>query len=738
MHITRLLIFILVLTGSSQGFAQTTYQLVHSNDVDIIVDGQLTEPQWENATFVDLKWENAPVEGQPAQYRTHAWLFDDGDYLYVGFKAYDDEPNKIRAAFRDHDDLWHDDNVIVMVDTFNDERTGYQFYVNPLGAQADSRMTDYDAWQEDSSWNAIWDSAAKIIDDGYVVEIKIPLSTLRFSAVDNVQTWGVALYRNLPRETRYQMSNIKFNLDIKCSFCQFDKIVGFEQAKPGLNLQLTPTVTAIRSEQRDDNDDWQEVSQDIEPGLDIRYGITPDAVINATINPDFSQVEADSLQLDINETFALFYEEKRAFYLDGADYFKTEHLDLVHTRNIADPDIGVKLTGKTNAHSYGALYSNDQQSAVILPGAQSSTLAVIDEKADIGLARYQLDYRERDNIGGLVTQRQSSNYRNTVASFDGGNWLSSQDRINYQVAYSDTTNTQEIQNTNGLEKSQKGVAVQVGYSRETRHYGGYLGLKSVDKDFRADLGYIARTGYDKAAFGGEYRWFNDRNSAITKYVVSADVDIIYDESGNLLDREYALSANLEGNYNSYVEVEFESIKERYINDYYNPWQASIYATFRPISELKLNIYTYLGEEIDYDHQKLGDAIYVSPSFSWDINNHIQIKFDHNYRELRHSDILSFRANQSDVRFSYKFNINSIFKVTAQYTNLEVNSNPFTAGSDFSRSKRLATQFIYSYKINPQTLFYLGYSDGGFIERDSFSYKADNRSFFSKLSYAWQL
>ena len=722
---------------SASLYAQQDYSLKHIQK-PILLDGILDEPHWQHATFIDLAWEVEPVEGIAAKLKTHAWLYEDGANLYVAFKAYDDNPQDIRASIRDRDDLWNDDNVILMIDTFNDERTGYQFYVNALGAQADARMTDYGSWQEDPSWDAIWDAKTHITDEGYTVEMVIPFTAFRFPLTQGNQTWGLSLYRNVPREVRYQYSNVKFDYDIKCSFCQFDKITGLKNAKPSKNLQLTPTLTASRNDVRDQNDDWQKQDDDIELGLDIRYGITSDAVLNATINPDFSQVEADAGQLDVNTTFALFYAEKRPFFLDGADTFETELFNFVHTRNIADPDVGAKITGKSGDHTYGVLYADDQQSAVILPGDQGSDFAVIKEDAQAAIASYQLDYGTRDNLGVLVTSRQSKNYYNNLASFDGATYLSEQDQISYQIAYSDTENTDELVTDFDLDKQQTGHALSVKYERDTKAYDLVASYKQVDKDFRSDLGFITKAGYNKSLIGAGYQWYMPKGAAITDYWLNGDFDITYQQDGDRLEREVEIYAGLEAVYNINTEIGFLSREAKYISRYYDEKWGSLWFSGKPYGDLKFTFYGRVGERIDFRNAELGDALYFNPGMSWDYNDHLQFKLEHTYSEMKLDDALSFRVNLTDFRVNMKFNMQSMLRLVVQYEVGKFGESPLAVINPISKERDFATQLIYSYKINAQTLFYLGYSDNGYADDDEQHLKANERTFFTKFSYAWQL
>lgn len=235
--------------SSSAQAEQNNYQLSHQK-TPIVLDGVMDELSWENATKIELKYENRPGEGVAARVKTQAYIYEDGENLYVAIKAYDPNPSEIRASFRDRDALWSDDNVGIIIDTFNDKRSGYEFFVNPLGAQADMRMDDTDGWHEDESWDAIWGSAGKLTDFGYVVEMSIPFNAVRFPDVEGALTWNIAVWRNYARDVRVQLASVALDRNKRCNLCQFDQLTGFNSVQPSNNFQLTPTVTIGRHDEK--------------------------------------------------------------------------------------------------------------------------------------------------------------------------------------------------------------------------------------------------------------------------------------------------------------------------------------------------------------------------------------------------------------------------------------------------------------------------------------------------------
>ncbi len=714
------------------------FVLAHIKE-SISVDGVMDEAHWQQATKVPLKYQNEPNEKGTPPVQTDAYLYEDGQYLYVGFIAKDPDPSQIRAALRDRDTLWQDDNVALMIDTFNDERTGYEFYVNPLGAQGDMRMTDIDDWVEDPSWDAIWDSAGQITDEGYVVEMRIPFTALRFPKGKEQLTWSLAVWRNYPRDVFYQMSNVGFDRDVKCSFCQFDKLTGFADMTQSMNIQLTPTLTALRNDTKNTlPGDWQNGDVDTEAGLDLRWGVTQDAVINATINPDFSQVEADSLELDVNTTYSIYYAEKRPFFLDGASYFKTSQFELLYTRTIAEPDVGVKLTGKTGNHSYGFIYADDDNTSVLLPTNQGSYFANLGDKTHAAVGRYQFDIGQKGTIGVMSTHRENDDYHNSVLSLDGSYWFNQTDSLQYQVATTDTKNSDFLVDVYGLEETQSDQAYKVEFSRTKRDYELYASYENIGEEYRSDLGYQAKVDYKQAQLGGGQTWYRDADDIVTEYSYNAEWDKTWAQNGDLLEEEYDGFFTFKGKMQSQTEIGFIHRNEFYAGQFFNQNIAYIYGGFRPIRDIRLLLYAQYGSKIDYSNAQLGTMVRVEPEMTWDINDHWQVQLEHSYSYLdNEQNERVYTANLTDLRVYYKFNMRSMLKLVLQFKDIDRDRDAYFSNvSEINRD--FASQLVYSYKINSQTLFYLGYSDKGYQDDSLKELERDQRTFFTKLSYAWQL
>ncbi|WP_372760536.1 DUF5916 domain-containing protein [Pseudoalteromonas sp.] len=731
--------FTFVFVTNSNAYAEQQHYSLTRINKNITVDGVMDEAHWQDATYIALQYQDEPNEKGVPPVKTDAYIYEDGTHLYVAFVAYDPDPSQIRAALRDRDTLWQDDSVGLIIDTFNDERSGYEFYVNPLGAQGDIRMTDTDGWQQDLSWNAIWDSAGQITEQGYVVEMRIPFKALRFAQNKQQLTWGFSVMRNYQRDVLYQLSSTGYDRDIKCSLCQFDKLVGFENIAASNNLQLTPTLTALRNDSKTQlPGDWHNGDVDTELGMDLRWGISKDMVLNATINPDFSQVETDSLALDVNTTYSIYYAEKRPFFLDGASYFKSSLFELLYTRTIAQPTLGAKLTGKTGSHSYALMLADDDNSNILLPSNQGSGFANLNQTTKAAAGRYQYDIGQQGTIGVSTTHRESDDYHNSVLSLDGSYWFNQSDTLSYQLAHADSANSALLMENYGLAANQSGQAYALKLTRDKRDYKLFADYENIGEDYRSDLGYQAKVDYEKVGLGGGQTWYRDEADLITSWSYEADWHKSWAQSGELLQQQYQGFLSFKGQKQSLLEVGLVHRYENYNSQFYNQNIGFVFAAIKPTKDLRLSSYIEYAKRIDYSNEQLGDAIDTQTQAVWDINDHWQVDVTHNYSQLDNPQgERVFTANLVDFRLYYKFNMRSMLKLILQFEDIDRNEAAYYFQVS-QINKDYGSQLVYSYKINAQTLFYLGYSDKGYQDDSLRSLEREQRTFFTKLSYAWQL
>ncbi|NKB34560.1 MAG: hydrolase [Pseudomonadales bacterium] len=700
------------------------------------IDGVVEDNEWTAATRIPINVEIAPGDNVEAEVFAEALLMEDGEVLYVAFVAEDPDPSQIRAIYRDRDSAWNDDWIGIILDTFNDERRAFEFFVNPLGVQIDAIYDDVNG-REDSSWNAIWDSVGQISDAGYVVELSIPLKQLRFEETDSIQTWGIDITRNYPRNRDTRMRSQAMDRDVSCYLCQISKLDGFENLESSRILEIIPTVTASSTENRDPAEgDWQREDFDPQASLDLRWGITQDIYLNATVNPDFSQVEADSTQLDVNNTFSLFFPERRTFFLDGADYFDT-YENLVHTRNIASPEYGLKLTGKTGDHTYGVMAANDETTSFIIPNSLRSRIASIDDmKSKVAISRYRMDIFENSAIGALVTDRRGDGYSNTVASIDASLRPTDSDTITIQSMYSRSDYPLMIQNQFAQDSSISDSSHVVEYQHNDRRWDWRLGYYDWGDDFRADLGFVNRVDFKHivATVGHTWRW--DGEGFFSRIRVAADYDRTEDQSGLQIEEETEFFLNMNGPMQSYLNGLFGGSETYWNGQYFDEQFNMLNIGFSPTPNLTISSLIRYEDVVDFANTRLGYSERWGPRVRYRFGRHFLLSVGHQYQDFESNDDHLFTANLTDIRATYQFDARSFIRLTVQYEDRERNQDNYIFPVD-SRSRELGTQLLYSYKVNAATRFFLGYSDTGFEDDIYNSLEYTNRTFFAKFSYAWQ-
>ena len=708
---------------------------------EVIIDGDLSEAAWREARQIDLAIETNPGENLEAPVATRAFLVEDGENLYVAFEADDPEPERIRAYLRDRDSAWGDDHVGIILDTYNDARRAFEFYANPLGVQMDKTLDDTSGGNNfdfDDSWDAIWDSAGRITASGYVVEMRIPLSQLRFPDVDGVKTWGYTLKRVYPREHTYHLANHGRDRNRNCYLCQVSKLQGLEGSRPSRDLEIVPTLTASQNENTEvpGVDPLVRHDADVEAGLTMRWGVTPDLTANLAINPDFSQIEADVAQLDVNNRFTLFFPEKRPFFLEGADYFNTP-LNAVFTRTVADPDVGAKLTGKKGRNTFGLFAARDAVTNLLFPGLYSSDADSFERPNDAFVGRYSFGFENTSSLGGLVTLRRGDDYHNYVGGIDGRWKFNDQHRVFLQHLESSTRYPTDIANDfdQPLDKF-RGRATAAGYNYESRTWYGRLRHVELTEGFRADSGFMPRVGATKRVavlgrlfHGGE----DDRWTRIRAHSQFEQTD---EESGELAERQVSLRLGIGGPLQSWFMVGFDDFKEQDEGTLYDFDRAWFYTEFVPVGGLEVALEYGDGERIDYANGRLGKNRVIEPRISWNATRNLLLRLNGVHSEMTTLDgVPVFDATLADIRATWQFNVRSFLRFTMQYQDIERNLDVYV-DPEFEREKDIGRQLLYSYKLNPQTVFFLGYSDR-YVDDDSLDdLTVEDRTIFMKIGYAW--
>ena len=725
------------------------------NKGEITLDGDLNEQLWSKALEVDLNLVNSPWENVPSPIKTTAKLIENGEFLYVSFIAYDPNPEKIQGFLTDRDNAWFHDLVGIKLDTNNNRRLNYEFFVNPYGVQNDSTFNEITG-SANSSWDGLWYAFGKKTEQGFQVEIAIPYNILNFKSDGKEKKWAIELVRTYPRDTKLRISHVPIDRDNPCWLCQYPEAVGFENAKIGKNLRLTPAVTAIRNEGRDvyangDTGDWVSADE-IEAGLDLRWSINANNLLNTTLNPDFSTVESDSGQLSVNTNFSLFYEEKRAFFLDNSDYFSSD-FNLVYTRNIADPDYGAKLTGRIDKHSYGVFATNDTETNILLPGNLSSGLTTLNKESNSSALRYRYDYNADLTIGTIATLRSADDYYNYVVGVDSSYRLSDSNTVKAQLLNSNTLYPDEVSDIyKPSDGSFSDQAYKINFNHNSEYWLVDLDHQTIGADFRADLGFMPKADIKTNKLFVKRAFYSEQGSLWQEAGIAAKAREVRNIANDLIEREFIASVNIDGPLQSYLDIGLvhgEKVGLRYddtISDidgntsFFNENQLRLYTSANLTNRTYVSLDATIGDKIDYSNNRLGDLIQVAGNITVFITDHLEFDFYQTYSTLEAKNDNGIKSNVyvatiSELRLSYQFDVRSYLKLSLVYSDVERNPDNNNAYSA-EQSSDLSTQLIYAYKINPQTVFFLGYSDYSFQDDDLTTLERSDRTFFTKISYAW--
>lgn len=721
----------------------------------VVLDGKFDDLQWQQAKTFNLEYVVSPYENTEPPVRTEVKIFENDDTLFIGFTAFDPDPGAIRSFYRDRDNVWNDDLVGFKLDTYNDSRLAYQFFVNPLGIQADSIQNEMSG-KESDSWNAIWQSAGVITKQGYQVEMAIPLRILNFKEGQKNKIWGAEFARFYPRQERLRISNLPTDRNNSCNLCQLSEISGFEQAEQGQNLALVPTLVVARDRDREpesslawDYSDRQEV------GLDVSWGITPEVSLQATLNPDFSQVESDVAQLSVNNNNALFFGERRPFFLENADYFST-NINLVHTRNINAPDYGVKVTGRKAQHSVGVFTANDQTTTFIVPGNLGSSVAELESKSSNLALRYRYDFSRDLSMGVVNTMRESDNYHNYVYGADTKYQLSSKDTIKVQWVGSQTRYpdelVEEFDGESALRVQQddaiSGNALRINYRHNQEKFFIRADHDRYSENFRADLGFQNKVDRNTTILGGAYRWYQ-QDSWWNRIEVFGDWDISHNSAGQLLERESEIATSIRGRWQSYVELGVRTrdrvglrqndatLEVKNNTSLFTENSVKFFMQIRPSKSLFFNTFVRYGDQIDFTNNRLGKQLEVNPRINLSVGKHLQFNLLHKYTNLDVDGQRLFTANLTDARLTYQFDQQQFLRLIMLYSDVERNLENYLVKDNLhNRDSSLGVQLLYSYKLNPLTKFFVGLSDFGFQDDVVIRRQSSEQSIFMKFSYAW--
>ena len=703
----------------------------------ITLDGDLSDAAWQEAAVIDRFYETSPGDNTEPKVRTVAYVTYDARYFYIGVRADDPNPRNIRAPFVDRDGvIGTDDNIAIFLDTRNDKRSAIEIRVNPRGIQADGIFNDAN-FNEDFSPDFYYDTAAKIDDKGWSAEFRVPFSSLRYDTGDP-QTWNILVWRNFPREFRYGFHSAPIPRGGNCLICNMHPLTGLTGLPDASNLVVAPYVTAQQNAVPEGgigsplkNDDF-----DSDAGFDLKWNPNANSAVDLTVNPDFSQIEADVPQITINRRFAVFFPEKRPFFLEGFDLFDTP-LNVAYTRNITDPTAGVRSTGQFGSTAYTLLVTQDGGGGdVILPGPQGNDFGATDWKsyATIGRVRHDLG---KGFVGAVLTSREiSGGGHNRVVGPDFQWRPNDSDSLTGQVLLSDTKNPLSDLHPAWNGESSTSHAFSLGWSHQKRKYDWFVGGRDIGDAFRADLGFVPQAGFRDVEASAGLRFYPE-NSKVRFWRPSIYVTRQTDRENETLFETVSLGVNGFGVKNTNFSFVVRPVEKILVgNQLLEQSYAEYFVQFDPFRRIpRVTISGSLGETIDFANGRVGDGLTFSLGTTIRPHDRLDLRIDASRQTLDVDGGRLFTAMVERVRMQYSFSAKSLLRVIGQYVTTERDPSLYNFpvaqhGGSFLGS------VLYSYKLNWQTVLFVGYGDDRLVTSHD-DLVATGRSLFFKVSYAYQ-
>ncbi len=679
------------------------------------IDGNIDEPFWRLAPHVSGFTTFIPDFDVVPKEQTDVALAYDRENLYFAFRCYDD-PGQIKASVSPRDKMMNDDFVCINLDSFNDQQGLSAFYVNALGIQGDSRFSSNN---EDFSPDFVWYSAGKIDSLGFTIEVRLPLKSLRYTN-DDPTVMAVTLERYISRRGEHSCFP-RLDPAKGGAFLTEMHPVSYSGIDHYKLIEVLPAVTATRHEARS-GVTLERDKQKGEASLTAKYGITSDLMLDGTVNPDFSQVESDAGQVDINLRYSLFYPEKRPFFLEGIDNFNiaasanTFDPTIYYSRTIADPSVGAKLTGKVGSdNTIAAVYAMDN----VLEADRDALGSYV----HVPVVRYKHTLSKNSYVGLLYAGRELEHTNNRVVGYD------EQYRVS-ESAVLESNGFLSWVKDDAVASSLNGHTLGLRFSSDKRSVGYSLNFREVSENFRADMGYITRTGivsfieYLNPRIFPESKFFqrigfeiaagqtNDRFSGI--WETSNDVAVNLFFGGNWVLRtrlNYSteiFSAQRFQTSGIHTQLRSQITKEVFVNLLYRRLRAIYYPT-----------------------PEQGNSNVVGATLTLQPWGNLQAEWSFTYsgfyRDVDGSKLYAYPITR--IKLTYQLNRYLFFRAIGQY-------------NDF-RSE-ISTDVLASFTYIPGTAIYLGYGsifdkvrwDGsGYVGSDTFLEM--QRGLFMKMSYLWR-
>jgi hypothetical protein len=742
-----------------------------------------------------------PHDGESVSEPTDAYLGYDQKNLYVVFVCFDD-PREVRARMSRREDVYDDDQVEIILDTFHDRRRAYAFQTTPLGVQWDAIWTEASREEEtsahfDTSFDTVWDSRGKVTDRGFVVWMAIPFKSLRFSAAKH-QEWGIILYRGITRKTEDSFwPHVSYKVEGRLG--QAATLYGLEGISPGHNIELIPygVMRGFRALDTRDftNPYFQKATVQGQPGLDAKFVIQDHFVVDMTANPDFSQVESEDPQITVNQRYAVYFPEKRPFFLENEDFFRTP-LDLFFTRSIGDPSAGIRLTGKDGPYSVGLMAADDRSPGLAVPdNNQFSGM-----RSYFTIARVSRDIFRQSNVGALYTDWEcpTTGEFNRIGGLDthlkfNPNWtldgqaVVTSSNLNFNCEH----NLYPFSSGNrGNNNYYAGPAEKLELRRDGLHFT-YDGIyNDISPGFVSIPGFINRVDIRESNQQADYR-FRPKRGWIVDWGPSLAVRYDFDHTGLRLDTDYVPYFAIQGRGQTVIIVRpYEETRERLRPQDFCFYGFSIYCPTTILGNQDYHEHTsgaavqtgyfkkatlsasyYWGQGVNFVANPINAAPYDDPFLVSEDNARASVvlrpikplKIENSYLfERLHTDNKTFLFEQSQIpgagrgilndhilrsKWNWQFTPQLSMRVILQYNGLLAGTpgvgSPYTY---LPTQKEFNADFLITYLVHPGTAIYVGYNSdlqnlnvlpGEGVLQTPRGYINDSRQFFVKVSYLYR-
>lgn len=765
------LVFLLI---ASTGWASRTFEPVFKPELSIDktssqikIDGDLTGAEWVGAAQIQSFVERYPGDNVAPDVETRTYVTYDADHLYVAFVCLDD-PAQIRATMCQRDQFFGDDAVTVLIDTYGDASWAYEFYVNPYGVQKDYLWSSVGG--EDRSFDLTWRSAAKITDSGYQVEMAVPFSAMRFPSAD-VQQWKMDFWRSRPRETSRTYSWAAYDRNEQCWPCQWGTISGIGSVRPGKGVELLPSYVAFQTGELSNGRDPQSefVNGDLMGELAVsgKYSLSSDATVEATFNPDFSQIEADAAQVDVNTTIALLFPERRPFFQEGADVFRTL-FNSFYTRTVYDPEYAVKLVSRKQNVTVGFMSAQDETTPYIIPLEERSILLDA-SRSWVNALRVTKPIGSASHVGAIVTDRrfEGGGY-GTILAADGRIRLSQVYNIDGQVLASFSKEPGRVGESAGLDEVKfdrgtrtamfdgetfTGNAFIARFNRFARHWNFMFDYNQVDPSYRTQTGYDPWVDYRNGSFWTQYTFYPESGPfQRIQPQFYTDARWLYDGTRRWEHQNLSVFASMR-TAQTWIQAsvrrgseDWTSRVDTVLLSYDDLRSVNLGTGSRFSNQLGYSFNFHLGRNVARFADATGNE--YGMSFSLNLKPIDRLVIEPNINYVRSTDVIDksqlYRQFIARTRFRLQVNPELSVRLVVQYNDskgkfiYDPGSGP-TYGSFGGKAWDIDP--LVTYRLNPFSVLHVGSTqDINFFEgTDSFKpqWKLSQRRVFVKLQYLFQ-